>query len=149
MTHTTIPTTTFITHDQFAKRLMAHLDTSTLNVSDDVSERLRFARERALGAQRTALLPTSTTPAWQLQAQTNGSLALGGSNFNFDLFGKWSSILPLAALVVGLFAINHLQSDIRAKELADIDSALLTDDLPPSAYADQGFGQFLKLQSGR
>ncbi|MEN9586807.1 MAG: hypothetical protein RIT15_382, partial [Pseudomonadota bacterium] len=29
------------------------------------------------------------------------------------------------------------------------DAALLTDDLPPSAYADQGFGQFLKLQTER
>jgi len=157
MTHTTIPTTTFITHDQFAKRLMAHLDTSTLNVSDDVSERLRFARERALGAQKITVLQAATAPAWQLQTQSNGSLAMGGfhhdhgmrSGFNFDLFGKWSSILPLAALVIGLFAINHFQSDMRAKELADIDSALLTDDLPPAAYADQGFGQFLKLQSGR
>jgi hypothetical protein len=157
MTHTTIPTTTLITHDQFAKSLMAHLDASTANISHDVSERLRFARERALTAQKSTVLLASTAPAWQLQTQTNGSLALGGSQhehrmgsgFNFDLFGKWGSILPLTALVIGLFAINHFQTDMRAKELADIDSALLTDDLPPAAYADQGFGQFLKLQTGR
>ena len=75
----------------------------------------------------------------------NGSgSAMGG--FNFDFFSKLSSLLPLLALIAGLFAINHFQTDMRAKELAEIDSALLTDDLPPAAYADQGFGQFLKLQ---
>jgi hypothetical protein len=34
--------------------------------------------------------------------------------------------------------------DDRANELAEIDSALLIDDLPPAAYADPGFLQFLK-----
>jgi hypothetical protein len=34
--------------------------------------------------------------------------------------------------------------DNRANELAEVDSALLIDDLPPAAYADPGFLQFLK-----
>jgi hypothetical protein len=34
--------------------------------------------------------------------------------------------------------------DDRANELAEVDSALLIDDLPPAAYADPGFLQFLK-----
>ncbi len=29
-------------------------------------------------------------------------------------------------------------------EVAEVDAALLTDDLPPSAYADPGFLQYLK-----
>jgi len=49
------------------------------------------------------------------------------------------------ALVVGLVTIKHLQDERRALELADIDTALLTDDLPPSAYTDPGFMRFLKL----
>ena len=31
-----------------------------------------------------------------------------------------------------------------ASEIAEVDAALLTGDLPPSAYADPGFVQFLK-----
>jgi len=41
--------------------------------------------------------------------------------------------------------IQHITDDDRANELAEVDSALLTDDLPPSAYADPGFLQFLKM----
>ena len=52
--------------------------------------------------------------------------------------------MPLIALVVGLVAINMVQNDNRAQELAEVDAALLTDDLPPNAYADPGFIQFLK-----
>jgi Protein of unknown function (DUF3619) len=152
MTHTT---TKFITQDQFAKALIARLDKGTTDVSHDVSERLRFARQRAVDNQKLAQTQTvtHTAPAWQ--AQAGGSLAISGGNgssdnglngFNFDFFSKWSSLLPLLALVAGLFAINHFQTEMRAKEVAEIDSALLTDDLPPAAYADQGFGQFLKLQ---
>jgi hypothetical protein len=152
MTHTT---TNFITQDQFAKALIARLDTGTTDVSHDISERLRFARQRAVDNQKLAQTQTvaHTAPAWQTQAV--GSLAMNGGNgvdgngsngFNFDFFSKWSSLLPLLALVAGLFAISHFQTEMRAKEVAAIDSALLTDDLPPAAYADQGFGQFLKLQ---
>ena len=139
MTHKTI----FITQDQFAKSLIQRLDTAVQTTTPDIAERLRFARERALGAQK--ITPINT--AWSLAPQTGASFALGGGNFNF--FGKLGMIIPLVALVVGLIAINQLQSDYRAKEIADVDAALLTDDLPPAAYADQGFGQFLKLQAER
>ena len=159
MTHTTTTqATTFITQDQFAKALIARLDTGTKDVSHDIAERLRFARERAVDNQKQAhaQVAPQTAPAWQ--AQAGGSLAMGGGSgngmsglngfngFNFDFFSKWSSLLPLLALVAGLFAINHFQAEMRAKDVAEIDSALLTDDLPPAAYADQGFGQYLKLQ---
>mgnify|MGYP000547084066 CR=1 FL=1 len=157
MTHNN---TRFITQDQFAKALIGKLETGTNDVSHDIAERLRFARQRALDSQKLAQTQTSiqTTPAWQ--AQVGGSLAIGGGahygsknngfgGFNFDHFSKWSSILPLLALVAGLFAINYFQADSRARETAEIDAALLTDDLPPAAYADQGFGQFLKQQLER
>jgi hypothetical protein len=51
------------------------------------------------------------------------------------------------ALVAGLLVISVVQDDDRASELADVDSALLADDLPPAAYADPGFAQFLKSDS--
>jgi len=45
---------------------------------------------------------------------------------------------------VGLLTINSLQKDNFVLELAEVDSALLTDDLPPDAFSDPGFVQFLK-----
>ena len=47
-------------------------------------------------------------------------------------------------MAAGLIAINVIQDDDRTMEVADLDAALLTDDLPPEAYADPGFLQYLK-----
>ena len=61
--------------------------------------------------------------------------------------GWWTrigSVVPLVALVAGLMAISVIQEERRTDELAEVDSALLTDDLPPAAYTDPGFAQFLK-----
>jgi hypothetical protein len=53
----------------------------------------------------------------------------------------------LVALLAGLLGIGILQEDQRAQELAEVDTAILTDELPPSAYTDAGFAQFLKAAS--
>ena len=81
-----------------------------------------------------------------------GTLVLGGGNGRRSGFGWWqpmASALPLIALVAGLVAINIIQDDDRTSELAEVDAALLTDDLPPDAYADPGFVQFLKTSHSR
>jgi hypothetical protein len=54
-------------------------------------------------------------------------------------------MFPIALLLVGLFTINMVLDEYRAKEVAEVDAALLTDDLPPTAYTDPGFVHFLKL----
>lgn len=56
--------------------------------------------------------------------------------------------MPLVALVVGLITISVLQDENRANDLAEVDAALLTDDLPPAAFTDPGFAQFLKTDDG-
>jgi len=50
---------------------------------------------------------------------------------------------PLAALVAGLFAIAYFEDQQRTAELADIDAAMLSDDLPLTAYLDHGFNAYL------
>ena len=64
-----------------------------------------------------------------------------------NLWNRLGAFLPLIALVAGLIMISMVQNDMRANELAEVDSALLVDDLPPAAYADAGFAQFLKLHA--
>jgi hypothetical protein len=59
---------------------------------------------------------------------------------------RWISLLPLAALIAGLIAIQTFGADGLAHELAEIDEAILTDDLPPDAYTDPGFAQYLKIR---
>ena len=67
----------------------------------------------------------------------------------FRSWGRLASALPLVMLAAGLVAINVIQNDNRAAEVAEVDAALLTDDLPPAAYADPGFMQYLSVTGDR
>lgn len=124
--------------DQFGRRFIHRLAQCTQTTSSDIDERLQFARQSALEQQKQALSPVVS---WSSASQANAALALRGGQFDF--FSKLGAIVPLIALVGGLLVINELQTDGYARDLADVDSALLTDDLPPAAYLDQGFRQFL------
>jgi hypothetical protein len=64
-----------------------------------------------------------------------------GSNGLWDTIG-W--IAPLVVLVFGLIGIAQWQEDSRINDIAEVDAALLADDVPPDAYADSGFMAFLK-----
>jgi hypothetical protein len=54
-----------------------------------------------------------------------------------------ASALPVLALVVGLWGINVWHQREQVQAATEVDMALLTDDLPPSAYADPGFEEYL------
>lgn len=126
--------------DQFGFKLAARLSEASAEVPHDISERLRVARMQAL-AKRKKLQPSLVT---QVAVSGSGATLTLGGNENVGLWGRFASLLPLVALVVGLVVIHFVENDLRANELAEVDAALLTDDLPPSAYVDPGFAQFLK-----
>ena len=77
--------------------------------------------------------------------QVNGTLT-GQPDEGLSLWSIFASALPLLALVLGLLVIQFMQPDNMTSDIARIDAALLTDELPPDAYTDPGFVQFLKLQ---
>ncbi len=130
-----------VAQERFALRLTARLSDAADEVPYHVSERLRAARERSLGKRRTAPVRAGAT----MVLSSGGELTLGSGYHSW--WDRLASVVPLLALVVGLISINIIQDDNRASELAEIDAALLTDDLPPAAYADPGFAQFLKTSS--
>lgn len=126
--------------DRYGRRLAARLDLSAQQLPHDISERLRVARLQAMGKYRPA-----QTQAVAPLAMAGGVSALGGDDDDENrLWPRLVSLIPLLALVAGLIALQVLGSDSFTEELAEIDAALLTDDLPPDAYADPGFAQFLK-----
>lgn len=126
--------------DRFGLKVAALLDDQPL--THDISERLRIARQQAL-AQRKLATSTQTQVAPSIFA--SGSAAVLGGGDGFGWFNRFAGALPLLALVVGLVAINIYSNDDRANELAEVDTMLLTDDLPPAAHTDPGFAQFLKF----
>jgi hypothetical protein len=77
--------------------------------------------------------------------QAHGSLS-GPGDEGLNLWRILASALPLVALVMGLILVQAIQQEITESDIASIDSALLLDDLPPDAYTDPGFLQFLKVQ---
>ena len=123
--------------ERFGRAIAARLSAGTAELPYHVTERLRAARTQAVSQRKVVSLRTATAAA----VSANGpSLTFGG----FSLWQQIATALPLVALVAGLVLIQNVQDDRRATELAEVDAALLTDDLPPAAYADPGFVQFLK-----
>ena len=130
-----------ILQDRFALKTVSYLSAGTANLPRDISERLRAARAQAVSQRKIARTQTAGNVV-----NTGTSAALTwGTDEGLSWWGRIGSVLPLIALVVGLLAINSFQNDNRAQELAEVDSALLTDELPPAAFADPGFVQFLKV----
>ncbi len=127
-----------ILQDRFGLKTVAYLSAGAAELPHDISERLRVARLQAV-AQRKIVRPE---PA--VQVVGNGGSATLGWGGDVSWWARVGSVVPLIALVVGLLAINSIQNDNRAQEVAEVDAALLTDELPPAAFADPGFVQFLK-----
>ncbi len=130
--------------DHWGQYFSAQLNLATPGLPHDITERLRFARQLAL-AQRKPLVQTRL--AKNAQLNNNGSLTAPADE-GLNLWSILASALPLLALVFGLMAIQWIQQDNVTSELAAIDAALLTDELPPDAYTDAGFAQFLKQGLG-
>ena len=130
-----------ILQDRFALKATSYLSAGTADLPYDISERLRAARVQAIAKRKIATIQT----AGSVLNAGGGSAAMSwGSSDGLGWWGRIGSVMPLIFLVVGLLTINSVQNDNRAQEVAEVDAALLTDDLPPAAFSDPGFVQFLK-----
>ena len=130
---------TEILQERFALKIAARLSDGCDALPHDISERLRFARTQAVAkrkvvADHSVALPLGGGPA----------ATLGIREEQTSWWNHIGAVLPLLALVLGLIAIQSTQNDRIVQEMAQLDAALLTDDLPLAAYADPGFSQFLK-----
>ena len=103
---------------------------ATCELPHEIGERLRAARVQAVA--RRKVVPQLRTRAGGRVERRHGGARRGG------WWTRIGSVVPLVALVAGPVAISVLQDDNRANELAEVDAALLTDDLPPAAYTDPG-----------
>ena len=102
------------------------------SLDQDTVERLRAARTLALARQRREPAPVL---AW-------ADNVLGG-------IGGWSGLslrllAPFIALAIGAAAVYTWQQSQQLAEIEEIDSQLLTDDLPIDAYLDRNFQSWLK-----
>ena len=127
------------TEDHFGQLVARALSANLEQLPYEVQERLRAGRMRAIAARRVS--PVLVTRP-QVQQMGDGTLSFGPP---WKGWTPLASLFPMVLLVVGLLTINMVLDEYRANEIAEVDAALLTDDLPPTAYTDPGFVHFLKL----
>ena len=122
--------------DQFGLSAAALLREGSQSLPAGIKDRLYAARLKAISLKK----PEKVRIAQHVLASPTGNWSSGSRSF-WDNVG-W--IAPLVVLVFGLIGIAQWQQDSRINDIAELDVALLTDDVPPDAYADSGFMGFLK-----
>ena len=138
--------------DNYARKLASVHSTGLDEMPYDISERLRASRVQALAKRKQEITREKHVPTYTVVGQRMGN-ALGLSHMQGDdgdtnrWFNALISAIPILALVIGMVIINAAQDENGIHEVAEVDAALLTDDLPPEAYSDPGFVQFLKVSS--
>lgn len=111
-------------------------------LTPDIDARLSFAREQAMAAAHKA----QRVAAPSLLGSVGGAAVLAGGP-GADATPWWlrlGSLVPLAVLLAGLVLIDNHYTRSQIDAAADVDTAILSDDLPPEAYRDRGFVEFLK-----
>lgn len=129
---------------RFAGRIAAALGERASAVPHDIAERLRVARGQAVARARGA----RRVPAPAVAAESAGPVAIltGGPLPWWLRVATW---FPLVLLVCGLVAIEEWTAREQVMAAAEIDAVLLADELPPDAWADPGFREFLRSPLSR
>jgi hypothetical protein len=144
MTNTTLLTADALQglQDRFAFRVAARLSESAQAPGADIESRLRFAREQALQRARAARMAVAE-PAITVSGGA-GAMRLGQGPQGSNWWVRMGSVLPVVVIAAGLLLISDWQSRTQIQAAAEVDAALLSDAVPPTAYSDPGFVEFLK-----
>ncbi|HKU71964.1 MAG TPA: DUF3619 family protein [Burkholderiales bacterium] len=123
---------------ELARKLVQHLDDGVDRLAPDVRERLATARRAALSQYRE-----QSAPVFGLSWAGQAAARLGGNRLY-----EGRNLVAVAAFMVALAGIAWWQvSNNPVNDIADIDTSLLTDELPVNAYLDKGFDSWLKRSS--
>jgi Protein of unknown function (DUF3619) len=98
------------------------------------TDRLAAARKLAIARKK------AHAPVQVAQRSLAGNL---GSLFSFSALGRLGVMVPLLALVVALGGIYEGEQQQRIADIAELDAAVLSDELPLTAYLDHGFNAYL------
>lgn len=119
-----------------------------LRVTDQMGGKdpeLRADVERRLSAARWQAIEAASRTRRAKAAAAAVSLATSGGPRGMSVWWvRLASCVPPLALTLGLIGIDQLNLAQRIEAAAEVDAALLADDLPPTAYADPGFAEFIK-----
>jgi len=119
--------------NEFGYKVRQVLNLGTEKLGLDLAKRLQAARQQALERQRMPI---------------RGLHLAGTGHFIAEsMLSHGRIIFATLALCVGASGTYVWNLYDQAAENAEIDSALLADDLPPAAYLDHGFRAWLDRSS--
>lgn len=116
---------------QFAYQVRQVLNQGTESLERETVQRLAVARQKAM----------------QHQKMGAGLRFAGIGHGSLEAFPSYArAVLAGLAILTGVVSTYMWNQFEEAAENEEIDSALLADDLPPSAYLDRGFQVWLKRE---
>lgn len=125
----------------FAYKVRHALNENLDNLPASSVSKLASARNVALSRKKPNGLVRAavTTTAWAGQV---------GHFFNepMSLLGRLGIAAPLLAGLIVFVGLYQFEQQQRISEMAEIDVAVLSDDLPLTAYLDNGFSAYLSKQ---
>lgn len=121
--------------ERFAYHLRQRLNRSLDDVPVGVLRRLEASRHHALAHQKLGICAAVLVPAGGIEKH--------------DLLGDFAlrQILGVLVLLLGIFFAFYWQGHQYVRDLEDIDSALLSDDIPLDAFLDKGYAAWLEKSS--
>ncbi len=127
---------------RFGYQVAARLSESSEQLPMDITERLKGIRHMAVDRhreRRTALAHAVISGRGGAATMVGGE---PGEASSWRL--RLGLLLAIPTLLCGLYTLQHYQQERFVGKIADIDTALLLDNLPPQAYVDPGFTSFLR-----
>lgn len=125
----------------FAYRVRHALNEKLDDLPASTTDRLAAARQAALSRKKAHVEVRVT--------QTATATAGGRGGLLSDPFGwmsRFSVALPLLLVVGGMIGVYQYEQQQSIAELAELDAAVLSDELPLSAYLDHGFNAYLETR---
>jgi len=120
---------------RYGGRIRQALNHGLADISPAACRRLEAARHLALTRQKQ--------PTVNLVTAGHGSTSFSlGAHIPY-----LKQVLAMAALLLGMWLSFYWQSVQYSSSLEEVDSALLSDDLPPEALMDNDFFEWLKDNS--
>lgn len=122
----------------FAYKVRHALNESAENLPPSITEKLASARKTAVSRKRK-----DAPLAYFIPRQVLAGDAGGFFRSPVSWLHRMGLAIPLIVLAAGLIGLYEFENERRISDTAEIDAAVLVDDLPLSAYVDYGFNAYL------
>jgi hypothetical protein len=129
----------------FAYKVRHALNENLDQMPASATDRLAAARKMALSRKKKNSPLRVFAQHSVLAGQRGGAAGGTDSPFHQPLswLGRMGVAVPLLTLAIGLVSLYQFEQQQRINETADIDSLVLSDELPLTAYLDHGFNAYL------